>query len=404
MNEGLSVLAEVINGFHMGGHLNVYLSNTDLQLTGWDDEFSTPHYGAAGLFTYYFYEHYGEEAVRRLARNPQNGMASFDAVLRDLGYPMTSIDLFADWAVANLVNNPRLAQGQYGYRNEVTERAAFQREVSEYPALIQESVAQYGVDYIHLKGKGNVHVAFRGSSLNRVAPLSPHGGKFVMWGNRGDDSDSRLYTEVDLTGVTSATLTFWTWYDMEKLWDFAYVIVSTDGGKHWQMLESPNMTRENPYGNNLGVGYTGVSGGGDTPQWIEEHIDLSPYAGQKILVGFEYVTDDAFTRPGFFVDDVRIEAVGLTEGFEQPLTNWVQEGFLRTDTFVPQAYLIQVIQVKGDKMKPIQRYIVAQQERVEFDVQDIGDWDTTLAISAFAPLTWETADYTLTIQPTSSSR
>ncbi len=398
LNEGLSVLAEVVNGFRMGGHLNVYLSNPDLQLTGWSDEFSTPHYGAAGLFTYYFYEHYGEEAVRRLARHPANGMASFDAVLKDLGYPMTSIDLFADWVVANLVNNPHLDRGQYGYRDEVTERATAQREVSEYPALIQETVAQYGVDYIRLKGEGDLRVAFSGSSLNRVAPLSPREGAFVMWSNRGDDSDSRLYTEVDLTSVTSATLSFWTWYDIEELWDFAYVIVSTDGGEHWEMLESPNMTRENPYGNNLGVGYTGVSGGGETPQWVQERIDLSAYAGQKILVGFEYVTDDAFTRPGFFVDDVRIDAVGLADGFEEPSTRWVQEGFLRTDTFVPQAYLIQVIQVKKNKMKPLQRYIVTQDESLEFEVQDIGAWDTTLAISALAPLTWEVADYTLTIQ------
>ncbi len=399
LNEGLSVLAEVINGFHMGGHLNVYLSDPDLQLTGWDDEFPTPHYGAAGLFAYYFYEHYGEEAVRRLARHPANGMAGFDAVLADLGYPMTSIDLFADWTVANLVNNPHLDKGQFGYRDEITERASPQREVSEYPTIVQDTVAQYGVDYIRLKGNGDVHVAFRGSPLNRVAPVSPHSGQFLMWGNRGDDSDSRLYTEVDLTGVTSATLTFWTWYDIEELWDFAYVVVSTDGGKHWELLESPNMTRENPYGNNLGVGYTGVSGGGDTPEWVQERIDLSPYVGQKILLGFEYVTDDALTRPGFFVDDVRVEGAGLEEDFEQPLTNWVQEGFLRTDTFVPQAYLVQAVQVRGNRMQPLQRYIVTRDETLEFDVLDIGKWDTTIIVSALAPLTWEAADYTLTLQP-----
>ena len=49
-------------------------------------------------------------------------------------------------------------------------------------------------------------------------------------------------------------------------------------------------------------------------------------------------------------------------------------------------------------MKPLQRYIVTQDESLEFEVQDIGAWDTTLAISALAPLTWEVADYTLTIQ------
>ncbi len=398
LNEGLSVLAEVVNGFHMGGFLPVFLSNPDLQLTGWNDENSTPHYGAAGLFAYYFYEHYGEEAVRRLARHPKNGMDGFDAVLADLGWNMTSVDLFADWVVANLVNNPRLGDGRFGYRREVTERADVERTVSEYPAILDGTVAQYGTDYLRLDGQGTVTVAFRGVDVNRVAPVRPHSGQFVMWGNRGDDSDSRLYTEIDLTNAVTATLSFWTWYDIEELWDFAYVVVSTDGGKHWEMLESPRMTRENPYGNNLGVGYTGVSGGGDTPEWVFERIDLSPYVGQKVLVGFEYVTDDAFTRPGFFVDDVRIEGVGFADDFEQSLEKWVQKGFLRTDTFVPQRYIVQVIQVKGDKMAPLQRYIIVDGETLEFTIEDIDKWNTYIAVSAFAPLTWETADYSLSIK------
>ncbi len=398
LNEGLSVLAEVANGFHMGGFLTIFLSNPDLQLTGWDDENSTPHYGAAGLFAYYFYEHFGEEAVRRLARHPKNGMDSFDAVLADLGWNMTSVDLFADWVVANLVNNPKLGDGRFGYRSEVTERADVEQTISDYPSILDGSVAQYGTDYIRLEGEGTVTVSFRGMDVNRVAPVEPYSGQFVMWSNRGDDSDSLLYTEVDLTNAVTATLTFWTWYDIEELWDFAYVVVSTDGGKHWEMLESPRMTRENPYGNNLGVGYTGVSGEGNTPEWVQERIDLSPYIGQKILLGFEYVTDDAFTRPGFFVDDVRVEGAGLADDFERPLSGWVQKGFLRTDTYVPQRYIVQVIQVNGDRMAPVQRYVVVEGERLEFAVENIDKWDTYLAISAFAPLSWEVADYSLSIR------
>ena len=395
LNEGFSVLAEVLNDFPMGGHVYVYLSDPDLQLTGWSEDDATPHYGASGLFTYYFYQRFGEEAVRKLARDPENGMMSIDRVLQDMGFQRGARGVFADWIVANLINDPSIDPA-YGYKEEIDDHASWTHDITEFPALWTDTVAQYGVDYIHLEGDGPVTVRFRGDVVNRLAPLRPHSGNFVMWGNRGDDSDSRLYTEVDLTHATTAKLTFWTWYDIEELWDFAYLIVSTDGGEHWSFLETPSMTRENPFGNNLGVGYTGKSGGGAVPQWVKEEVDLTPYVGQKILLGFEYVTDDALTRPGFFVDDVRIEGTTIDEDFESSPTGWVQEGFIRTDTYVPQTYLIQVIQKDHDKLY-LERYFIEQSATYEFTIEDVGRGDTTVAVSAMAPLTWEPAEYTLSI-------
>ncbi len=396
LNEGLSVLAEVLNGFPMGGHVYIYLSEPDLQLTGWSDENSTPHYGASGLFTYYLYQRFGEQAIRELSRDPENGMASVDNILKKLGFQRGAKGIFADWVVANLINDPDIDPA-YGYRKEIDDHASWTHQITELPAIWSDSVSQYGVDYIHLEGSGAVRVRFRGDTVNKLAPLQPHSGNFVMWGNRGDDSDSRLYTRVDLSHASTAKLTFWTWYDIEELWDFAYVIVSTDGGAHWTLLETPDMTRKNPFGNNLGVGYTGVSGGGDRPQWVKEEVDLSPFVGKEILIGFEYITDDALTRPGFFVDDVRIEGTDLDEDFEKPLTGWVQEGFIRTDTFVPQEYLIQVIQRKQDTLY-LERYFIEGSERYAFTIKDLGKGDTTIAVSALAPLTWEPAPYTLSIQ------
>ncbi len=401
LNEGFSVLAEVLNGFPMGLHVNIHLNNPDLQLTAWSDSDATPHYGAAGLFSYYLYEQFGEEFIRRVARHPENGMAAVDIVLDEMGKGLTARDVFANWLVANLVNDPNLGNGEFGYREQIDDTASWTDTVEQLPTLISGTVAQYGADYIHLRDvdTDTVTVTFQGNPVTRLAPLTPHSGRFVMWSNRSDDSDSRLYTEVDLTNVQTATLTFWTWYDIENLWDFAYVVVSTDGGKHWQMLETPNMTRENPYGNNLGVGYTGVSGGGERPEWIQERIDLSPFAGQKILLGFEYVTDDAFTRPGFFLDDVRIEGAGLEEDFEAPLQGWVQEGFIRTDTFVPQDYLVQVVHTGRGRFS-VEKYIFPSGTLPQqFTISGVSRGDTTIIVSALAPLTWETASYTLDVRP-----
>jgi bacillopeptidase F (M6 metalloprotease family) len=57
------------------------------------------------------------------------------------------------------------------------------------------------------------------------------------------------------------TLSYWTWYDTEKDFDFVYVEASTDG-EHWQTLTTPSGTPEDLTGANYGWGYTGVSGGG----------------------------------------------------------------------------------------------------------------------------------------------
>ncbi len=401
LNEGFSVLAEILNGFTLGLHVNFYLDEPDLQLTAWSDEEPTPYYGAAGLFAYYLYERFGEEGIQRIARHPENGLKGVEAGLREAGYDVTAVDVFGDWVVANWVNDPTLAGGRFGYREQVTDRAAATEVIDELPALLSTSVAQFGVDYIRLDISQPVDIYFQGDAATRVAAVAPYSGSYVMWSNRADDSDTRLYTEVDLTNAKEARLTFWTWYDIEELWDFAYIIVSTDGGQTWQMLETPSMTRENPYGNNLGVGYSGVSGGGPAPRWVQESVDLTPFVGQKILVGFEYVTDDAFTRPGFFVDEVCVETdvpeVTFCDGFETSNTRWVQEGFIRTDTFVPQAYLVQVVHVTDEDVLVDRRVVVGGTEARFTASPEKGE--AVIIVSGIAPLTWEGASYTLTVQP-----
>jgi bacillopeptidase F (M6 metalloprotease family) len=80
-------------------------------------------------------------------------------------------------------------------------------------------------------------------------------------------------------------------------------------GRLGRSLSTPSGTDANPVGSNLGWGYTGCSGGSETgmecsPQWIQEKVDLSAYAGQKILVRFEYITDAALNYESLMLDDI----------------------------------------------------------------------------------------------------
>jgi bacillopeptidase F (M6 metalloprotease family) len=79
-------------------------------------------------------------------------------------------------------------------------------------------------------------------------------------------------------------------FDLEKDYDYLYVTVSEDG-QSWKILKTPSGTDKNPSGNSYGWGYTGLSGSGKSAEWVQESVDLSEFAGKKVQLRFEYVTD-----------------------------------------------------------------------------------------------------------------
>ena len=97
----------------------------------------------------------------------------------------------------------------------------------------------------------------------------------------------------------------------------------------------------NPSGNAYGPGYTGLSG--DGPTWLDESIDLSAYAGQEVLIRFEYVTDAAVNGEGFLLDDVRIDAINYSTNFETDAGGWIGDGFVRVENVLPQTFRLALI-------------------------------------------------------------
>jgi hypothetical protein len=215
----------------------------------------------------------------------------------------------------------------------------------------------------------------------------------MWWSNRADESDSRLTRPFDLTGVDSATLNYWTWYFIEEGWDYAYLMVSTDGGATWTPLETPHTTTLDPHSNAYGPGYSGQSG-----DWVQETVDLTPYAGQEILVRFEYITDDAVTKPGLIIDDVSVPEIGYAEDFENGDGGWNSEGWLRTDNTLRQDFLVQLVQPRNPD-GPVTR-LVGPGDALQ------GEWEITvgseygdavIVVSGLAPVTTEPAVYRSTL-------
>lgn len=350
VNEGMSELATFINGYGVSNFIGAFTAVPDTQLTTWADSptGALANYGGSFLFMAYFLQRFGEEMTKAVVAHPQNSITGFDKILAESGYRETFYDVFADFVIANYLNDPQAGNGLWHYRDVPVNPIAPTERYSVYPVEQQTSVYQFGTDYIELTGNEDIEITFTGSTQVKVVDNEPHSGTYYWYSHRGDDSNSRLTRAFDLSRVSAATLTYWTWYDIETDWDYAYVEISTDGGESWDILQTPHSATENPSGNAYGPGYTGLSGG-EQPIWVEENLDISAYAGQEVLIRFEYVTDDAVNRPGWTIDDISIPEIGFFDDVESGLNGWQAEGFVRIDNILPQRFLVQVLEI-GDEI------------------------------------------------------
>lgn len=423
LNEGCSELAmELNNRAYPGGHYDVggseyaYLRRPDTQLTSWPEGTAgdaSPNYGGAYLFTSYFLDRFGEDATKALVAHTENGMDSVDAVLSDnLGLALTHKDIFADWTVANLLDDTAMAEGQYGYTSiDINEPRidSTHRIKGASPVEERSSVHQYGVDYIKIESETPVQFSFTGATQTALLDTKAHSGKYLWWSNREDESDARLTRIVDLRDATEAELRFWTWYNIEEDWDYAYVVVGTTTGDsipqdlnstdiHWEILSdtSLNCRAENPNGNNFGCGITAKSG-----KWEELTADLSSYAGQEIALRFEYITDAAVNQSGFAVDDVTVltnDDVLFADDMESGTDAWIPEGFVRHANVLPQEWIVQV--VTFGPQPHVERLLMVEGTSGEWEIPLTRQQDeAVITVSALAPVTTESAIYEYTITP-----
>ena len=398
VSEGLSELASGINGYDVGGSDQLFLAQPDLQLTAWPElEYSGPHYGASYLLLTYFYEQYGEDALHQLVAEPANGTAGFDAVLARLDPVRRFDDLFADWLVANYLDDPGLAGGRYGYTSLEAKTAAHAARYAAYPIQETATVSQYGADYILLEHADPLHIQFTGSQTVSLIGNQAHSGDYQWWSVRGDEGDTTLTRAFDLRDLEQATLQVWMWYDLETDYDYAYVEISNDGGETWDILSNENTDTANPNGSSYGPAFTGTSGGGDQAIWTREAFDLTPYAGQSVLVRFEVVTDEAVNRPGLCLDDISIEELGYHTDVETGADGWQAAGWARVTDSVPQNFLIQLITI-GDETR-VEQLALDEQMRGEFTLEgpERGAGRAVLVVSALAPATTESAVYSYQI-------
>ncbi len=402
LNEGFSELATLLNGYDAGGFDRVYMYDTDLQLNDWseDSNINDSHYGASFLYTTYLLDRFGENITKQVVADPLNGFSSIDHVFQanDLKDPqtgkvITADDFFADWTIANYFLDPQLGDGRYFYSNYSRAPAASTTDsITDCDGTsMSAEVKQYGVDYYEVYCPGQpLSLTFEGSPTVSVLPNVTGEGKF-MWSNRADTSAMSLSREFDLTGVEGAvTLTYQTWYDLETDYDYVYLLAS-ENGSDWEIINTPSCTLSNINGNSYGCGYNGGS-----KRWLTESVDLSRFAGKKVTLSFEYVTDAAVTAEGFILDNVSIPEIGYTADFEKDDGGWIGQGFVRIGNSIPQTFLVSV--VSTGENGSVQKYSVQSGEVLELPLDAQQSYESYIVIvSGAARYTRQNAHYQISL-------
>jgi hypothetical protein len=128
-------------------------------------------------------------------------------------------------------------------------------------------------------------------------------------GDYQNDVTSSIQTTnaIDLKDVSTASLSFYAKWSLEKGYDYVQMEISADNGATWQ----PKCGKYTSIGTstqgklNLPL-YDGVQS-----NWVKEEISLDEFVGKDILVRFSFKSDyknynDGFTFDGFYLDYFKV--------------------------------------------------------------------------------------------------
>ena len=386
VNEGLSEIAAEIAGFQRSA-ISAFLMDPSTSLIEFDAIPS--NYGAANLFFAFLATHYGgTNILSAVSENKKDSMDSIDNVLADLGFNVTGQDVYADWLIANYMN-PK--EGPYRYENRSL--PSVKQIPMRVPGSLNGQVKSFGADYVVSSSESEqITIKFQGEPETALLTHPPRSDKTCWWSNQGDSINSTLTKRVDLSDVDTATLTYWVNYDIEEFWDYGYAMISTDDGETWDILTTERSINLDPNGNSYGPGLTGNSMG-----WVKDSTDISKYAGQEILIRFEYITDDALFAKGICLDDFEISAINWTDN-TTTTRDWIPEGFTLVQSTIPTNYLVQVIHEKGSGDSMVYRLPVDENATGSIKLNDIKKDDLIITVvSAVTRLSTTPTEYTLTI-------
>ena len=170
VDEGLAELAMWFYG--RPDVISAFNTNPDNSLIVWSGNWAD--YIKTYLWSLYFYERYGgEPAVFDVVHEPANSIAGYEAVLDGLGYTENFADVFADWTVANFLDNSTIGDGRFGDVGAVLPAFSVAGTSTSYPVpATTRTVNYWAADYYRFRTFGAtpaIEWSFNGSDNNVFA-------------------------------------------------------------------------------------------------------------------------------------------------------------------------------------------------------------------------------------------
>jgi len=376
IDEGCADFAIYMCGYgHDAGHIAYYLLyHPWTSLTFWGGGLES--YGASYLFILYLYEHFGGiPFIVDLVYNPLHSIDGVVDTLQDHGYTISFEQLFHNWAIANYIDDTSIGNGEYGYYTlDIPSRdtwgysiqyglwnwwigmefyRGFGYQASWWPGMPQPYTANYW-EYAFTP-TADVNFLYGGDAISGVAA---HSGSYQWYGGMGNWVWRKLSQSFSIP-AGGATLKFYTSYDIELDWDYAYVEVHDLTAGTWTTLPGVGTTNTLPHEQdnpNVPAGrepkdyfHAGTWNGltGNSAGYYQEIMNLAPFAGHDIELNFVYWTDGAANGMGIFIDDIEIPELGFSDNVEAGVNGWTPGGWIRTTGLFANNWQGSVIDVTG---------------------------------------------------------
>ena len=308
-------------------------------LTVWNDQGgleTLADYGAVWSFMELLHTRFGDDFMTDFHNEDANGLPGLQAVLDRYLTGESTAELIRDWAASvaldrALDDGAKLRGGEKESDYQIDEL---------YAAINWDNPQAYstpgappnGSDYVRLRdAEGNpldarniTSIDFTGAAEHVAPPMEwtsvVEGGDAILSAGAAPSIDRSIVRPVTVAASGDQSLVFDTKYNIETGWDFGIVQVSTDEGLTWTSLDNATTTDAHDPGA-LGSIVAQLPGFNGTADWSTQTFDLSPWAGQTILLRFRMMTD-TFTLgnnpdesgAGWWVDDVRVGGTLVSDG------------------------------------------------------------------------------------------
>lgn len=167
VDEGLAELAMWLYGDP--DNISQFNTNPDRSLITFNGNWYD--YIKSYLFTLYFYERFGGQGgVRMLTQEPANSIAGYENVLDAQLYVENFEDAFADWAVANYLDDTTIGDGRFGYVGESLPAFVPFATHSTYPVGPNAgAVNHWAADYVRYVNGNSLQMTFDGVDNTKFA-------------------------------------------------------------------------------------------------------------------------------------------------------------------------------------------------------------------------------------------